>query len=227
MFKKIIAGFLVAASIAGGGLLLAQGRFSPMLTDIFLGFAGDKEALKRGIDSIDKLLVQNPDNAEALVWHGGATLFQSRLDGETDMQKRTAMFQKGTSEMDRAVSLAPDSIDVRISRGGILRMLTPGMPNFPILKTLIENARSDYQFAFDSQKDQLDRLGTHPLGELLQGLGDLYSRQGKTKEAETYYVMIQTKLRGTPYAERADEWMKTKQPLSAERTACIGCHTGQ
>jgi hypothetical protein len=137
------------------------------------------------------------------------------------------MFQKGTSEMDRAVSLAPDSIDVRISRGGILRMLTPGMPNFPILKTLIENARSDYQFAFDSQKDQLDRLGTHPLGELLQGLGDLYSRQGKTKEAETYYVMIQTKLRGTPYAERADEWMKTKQPLSAERTACIGCHTGQ
>jgi hypothetical protein len=106
-------------------------------------------------------------------------------------------------------------------------MLTPFMPNFPILATLIDNARGDYQFAFDRQKDQLDRMGMHPAGELLQGLGDLYSRQGKTDEAQKYYAMIQEKLKGTIYAERADAWMKTKKPLPPEQTACSGCHTAR
>lgn len=207
--------------------LMAQVRFNPQIrNDLFGAFGGDLTAFKRGMDACEKLLAQNPNNAEALVWHGAGILYQSRLDGETDGQKRIALFGKGTSEMDRAVNLEPDNIAVRIPRGGTLRMLTPGMPNFPILTTLIENARSDYQRVFDLQKDQLDHLGTHPLGELLQGLGDLYSRQGKAKDAEFYYAMIQIRLKGTPYAERADEWMKTKQPLPPAQTACIGCHTG-
>ena len=200
---------------------------SPILDDMFAGFAGDKTAFKRSMEAIEKLLADNPNDAEALVWHGAGTLFQSRLEGETDGQKRIAYFQKGTAEMDRAVSLAPDNIAVRIPRGGVLRMLTPGMPNFPILATLIENARQDYQFAFDRHQEELDRLGTHRLGELLQGLGDLNSRQGKTADAEKYYALILTKLNGTPYAERASEWMKTRQPLPPDRTACIGCHTGK
>jgi tetratricopeptide (TPR) repeat protein len=198
---------------------------SPILNDMFAGFAGDKTAFKRSMEAIEKLLAENPNDAEAMVWHGAGTLFQSRLDGETDGQKRIASFQQGTAEMDRAVSLAPDNIAVRIPRGGVLRMLTPGMPNFPILATLIENARKDYQFAFDRRQEELVRLSTHQLGELLQGLGDLNSRQGKTADAEKYYGMILTKLKGTPYAERATEWMKTRQPLPPEQTACIGCHT--
>lgn len=217
---------VLAAFAAGVGL--AQVRFDPQIrNDLFSAFSGDQDAFKRGMDACEKLLAQNPSNAEALVWHGAGTLFQSRLEPEADGQKRIALFGKGTAEMDRAVSLEPDNIAVRIPRGGTLRMLTPGMPNFPILTTLIENARSDYQHAFDLQKDHLDGLGTHPLGELLQGLGDLYSRQGKTKDAELYYTMIQTKLTGTPYAQRADEWMKTRQPLPPAQTACIGCHTSK
>ena len=150
-------------------------------------------------------------------WSGTAPVhFSSRgWMARSDMQRRIALFSKGTSEMNRAVSLEPDSIAVRIPRGGTLRMLAPGMPNFPILTTLIENARSDYQHAFDMQKDQLDSMGTYPLGELLQGLGDLYSRQGKTEEAQKYYIMIQAKLRGTIYAERAEEWMKTRRLAAA------------
>ena len=203
MLKRIVtAGVTVGTLMALGGSLAGQMRpDSPVVRDLFAGFAGDLSAFKRGMDAIEKQLAQKPDDAEVLVWHGAGTLFQSRLEGETDGQKRIAQFQKGTSEMDRAVSLQPNNIAVRIPRGGTLRMLTPGMPNFPILATLIENARSDYQYAFDAQRDQLDRLGTHPLGELLQGLGDLYSRQGKIKEAETYYVLIHARLKGTAYAE--------------------------
>jgi hypothetical protein len=45
-------------------------------------------------------------------------------------------------------------------------------------------------------------------------------------DAERYYTMIRQKLPGTEYDRRAAEWLQTKQPLPAERTACVGCHTG-
>jgi hypothetical protein len=210
------------------GSLAAQSRLDVSVrNDMVAGFTGNLEALHRAMTACEKLLAENPDNAEALVWHGAGTLVQSRLEGETDMQKRIALFQKGTSEMDRAVSLEPNNIAIRIPRGGTLRMATPGMPNYPILKTLIENARTDYQMAFDLQKDHLDQIGTHPLGELLQGLGDLNSRQGKADDAEKYYRMIQDRMPGTVYAQRAAEWMKSKQPLPPEKTACVGCHAAR
>jgi tetratricopeptide (TPR) repeat protein len=228
MSKNRIIAVVMGTLLATSALSATELRpGSPILNDMFAGFAGDMTAFKRSMEAIERLLAQKPDDAEVLVWHGAGTLVQSRLEGETDAQKRIASFQKGTAEMDRAVSLEPNNIAVRIPRGGVLRMLTPSMPNFPILATLIENARKDYQFAFDMQKDQLDRMGRHPLGELLQGLGDLNSRQGKTAEAEKYYSMILTKLKDTPYADRASEWMKTKQQLPPEQTACIGCHTGE
>lgn len=98
------------------------------------------------------------------------------------------------------------------------------MPRFANYPGLVENSREDYQRLFDSHKDGLDRLGAHRLGELLQGLGDLYSRQGKIDEAERYYRMLQSMLPATDYAQRAGEWMKTKQPLPTAQTTCIGCH---
>jgi len=222
MFKKITLAVLLLC-----GSLAAQSRLDVAVrNDMVAGFAGNTEALHRAMAACEKLLADNPDNAEALVWHGAGTLVQSRVE-EMDGQKRVALFGKGTSEMDRAVGLEPNNIAVRIPRGGTLRMATPGMQNFPILKTLIENARTDYQMAFDLQKDHLDQLGTHPLGELLQGLGDLNSRQGKVDEAEKYYRMIQDRMPATVYAERAAEWMKSKQPLPPEKTACVGCHVAR
>jgi hypothetical protein len=76
------------------------------------------------------------------------------------------------------------------------------------------------------QQGALATLGSHPLGELLQGLGDIYSRQNRPQQAERYYGMILTMLEDTEYARRAARWMKTKQPLPAEETGCVGCHMG-
>jgi hypothetical protein len=88
----------------------------------------------------------------------------------------------------------------------------------------VENVRADYQRLFDLRKDRLNSMGAHQLGELLQGLADLYSRQGKANEAETYYSLLLSKLPNTEYARRAGEWMMTKQPLATPQTTCIGCH---
>jgi hypothetical protein len=114
---------------------------------------------------------------------------------------------------------------VRGLRGILLQQASRQMPA-AMQETMLENARSDFQFLFDTQLEILDELGTHRLGELLQALGDVHSRQGRTADAERYYALVQQKLPGTEYASRADEWMRTRHPLPADRTACTGCHAG-
>jgi tetratricopeptide (TPR) repeat protein len=89
---------------------------------------------------------------------------------------------------------------------------------------MLEKARSDFQRIFDLQQNELDGLGTHPLGELLQNLGDAYSRQGKPDEAEKYYRLIEARLEKTEYARRATVWLRTRQPLPLAETMCVGCH---
>ena len=43
--------------------------------DFFTGFAGDREALVRAMKVAGEAIAENPNHAEALVWHGAGTLF--------------------------------------------------------------------------------------------------------------------------------------------------------
>jgi len=218
----------VIATVAAG-TLLAQVRLdgNKMRNDLFAAMAGSPDALKRIQDASEKVLGENPDHAQAVMWHGVATLgsfFQEAQKGNAQTAFPNAL--KGIGEMDRAVSLAPDDIEVRVLRSVLYAPASRGMPP-PFSESLLEKARTDLQHTFDLQQDHLAQLGTHPLGELLQGLADANSRQGKMADAEKYYAMIQTMLQGTEYAKRASEWMTTKQPLPESRTSCVGCHTGK
>jgi tetratricopeptide (TPR) repeat protein len=218
------AGVLVLAAFLS---VAAQqtGLDSQIVNDLFRGFGGDVTALKRGFDASTKRLAESPDDPEVLAWHGAAILSWSRQGAlDADFGARVKMFQQATGEMDRAVMLAPDNARVRQARGVLLHIETPGMPRFANHPGLVERAREDYQRLFDLHKDSLQKLSEHRLGELLQGLGDLNSRQGKVEDAERYYRMIQTSLPGTEYAKRANVWMSSKQPLVTSLTTCIGCH---
>lgn len=209
--------------------LLAQARLdsNQMRNDLFAAMEGNADALKRVLDASQKVLTENPDHAQALVWHGAAMLGGSFMEAQKgNPQAAMPNLQKGMAEMDRAVSLAPDDIEIRVMRAVLYGPASRQVPP-PFTDGMLEKARTDFQRTFDLQQSQLRELGTHPLGELLQGLGDVNSRQGKTTEAEKYYRMIQTMLKGTEYARRADEWMKTKQPLPAPQTACVGCHVSK
>jgi tetratricopeptide (TPR) repeat protein len=168
-------------------------------------------------------LAARPDDPELLAWHGAAVLAWARV-ANLDIPSRIQSFQTATTAMDKAVAAAPDNPRVRMARGVILQIETPTMPRFANYPGLVENARSDFQRLFDLRKGELDRLGTHRLGELLQGLADLYSRQGKVEDAERYYRMIGSMLPNTEYAARAAQWLATKQPLPTAQTTCIGCH---
>ena len=222
--------FVLAVAVlaaAGFSTLSAQERFDPFQVqlDVFAGMAGDESRLQRAMATTERELAANANNASALVWHGLGLAVSSQRDAQAGrLDAAMAMLQKGFAEMARAVELEPDNIGVRIPRGSALREISRSMPP-PMAASLLEEARSDFQHTFNLQKARLDEVATpHPLGELLQGLGDIYSRQGKTEEAATYYQMIQTRLPGTEYATRAAEWAATRQPLAPARTQCIGCH---
>ena len=202
----------------------AQQRFAPGL-DFFAGMAGDAAAFQRGMDATEKILAENPNHAEALVWHGmGTAQIAGQEFGKGNMPRAMELLQKGLAEMERAVTVEPNNIAVRIPRGAALREMTREMPA-NLSQPLLEAARTDFQHTFDMQKEVLHTLGKpHPLGELLQGLGDIYSRQGKTEEAAKYYSMISERLPNTEYAKRAAEWLKTRKPLPAAQSGCVGCH---
>lgn len=202
-------------------------RFQPGL-DFFAAMNGDQAAFQRAMSATEKLIAENPNHAEALVWHGIGTSMGGGQEAEKgNLPRAMELLQKGIEEMARAVDLAPDNIAVRIPRGAALRDMTRDMPP-AMAQPLLEAARTDFQHTFDMQKDYLDKIPKpHPLGELLQGLGDIYSRQGKTEEAAKYYGMIPERVPDTEYAKRASEWLKTRQPLPAAQSGCIGCHTGR
>ena len=215
----------LALSVLTALALMAQASFDyfGVQRDMFAGFAGDVEAMARAMAACERALAENPKHAQALVWHGIGTVARA----SHDPQQAPALMTKGLAEMAQAVTLEPGDLGVRIPRGSVLMGMARQLPESPVRQDLLERSRGDFQFAFDlqSKAGQLDAIGRHPLGELLQGLGDAYSRQGKPDEAQTYYGMIRAKLPDTEYATRAAQWMETRQPLPVAQTACVGCHT--
>jgi len=219
------------------GLLLgawsgrAEGRFDHTVrNDFFAGFTGNPDALARGMKVCEEVLKGNPEHAEALVWHGAGLFFQSgQLFQQGKSEEGMKLSARSMEEMDRAVALAPDHIGVRIPRGAALLAAARFMPDIPFRAGLFQRAIDDHQHVYDMQSKAgvLGKIGSHPLGELLQALGDTYSRTGNTARAEEYYRQVQTMLPNTEYARRAAKWMENKQPLNPAEAQCVGCHVSK
>lgn len=220
---RVALSILMLGALALTAAAQAPFDYFAIQRDVFAGFAGDEKALARAIRACEIALATNPDHPQALVWHGVASLATARQKPE----QRAALMQRAFAEMDRAVALKPDDPGVRIPRGSILIGFARQTSDPAQRQALLERSRSDFQFAFDEQNRarRLDSIGTHPLGELLQGLGDIYSRLGNPTEAQRYYALTLAKLPDTEYAARATEWMMARQPLPPAQTGCIGCHT--
>jgi tetratricopeptide (TPR) repeat protein len=188
----------------------------------FAGFAGDKEALARGMKASEELLAANPKNAEALVWHGSGLTFQSGQSFSAgDQQKGMELWTKGLKEMQTAVDLAPESAPVRIARGADLLAVSRFVTDPELVQSLVKDGVSDYERVYQIQKSYFNTLGTHPRGELLFGIAEGYSRLGDDEKARKYFEQIRADLPDTPYAKRASTFLEAGK---LEETRCIGCH---
>lgn len=219
--KSMTAFFLSSA------MALAADRFDHTVrNDFFAGMMGDSQALDRAMRTAAETIAANPKHAEAMVWHGAGLYFQGgSAMAKGDRAKGMEFIMKGLAEMDRAVEIEPENPGVRIPRGSSLIASVRLMNSAnPMVGMLTQKAIGDFTAVYEMQKDHLDKLGTHPLGELLQGLADMHSRSGDKDRAAEFYGMIGAKLPGTEYAKRASAWLQTRETLPASKSQCVGCH---
>ncbi len=226
MLKTI--GTVFGLSLAVLGLAAAQERFDMRVrNDFFAGFAGNQEALDRAMKRCEDELARNPANAAALVWHGSGVFFESRSYFRSgDQAKGIEFWQRGLGEMDKAVTMAPEQLGVRIPRGAVLLTASRTLPDADRARPLIEKGVSDFEHALEIQKPYFDTLGTHPRGELLIGLADGYARLGKNEQAAAFFERIRAALPGSAYAASADKWLATKT-LAPREAGCLGCHVAK
>jgi hypothetical protein len=217
------------AMLMSAALLLAAEpvRFDHKVREMFFAaFAGDKESLAKGMAITEATLKENPDHAEALVWHGSGIFFQSADKFRAgDMQAGMAMMAKGTGMMDRAAALEPKSIGVRIPRGSAYMAASRNMPP-EVGRPLIEKGVADYEMAWDLQKDSdLKQFSQHSVGELWFGIADGNARLGNKDKAAEFFGKLKDKLPGTPWAAKAEKWF-AEGKLSNKEGQCLGCHLG-
>jgi tetratricopeptide (TPR) repeat protein len=217
---------IAAVMILTSGLLLSQDRFDMKVRNYFFaGLAGDAASLQKGMKICEEILASDPNQPEALVWHGTGLVTESRTAFQKgDQQNGAALWQRGLDEMDQAEAMAPNDLGVRIVRGAVLLIASQYLPA-EAAQPLIEKGLSDYQKAYSVQGPDLTHLGAHKSGELMIGIADAYARLGHPDKAQQWFERIQKDLPGTPYASSAATWLETKT-LAPRQAACLSCHTG-
>ncbi len=191
--------------------------------DIFAGFNGDADALTRGIKTCNDMLAKNPKHAEALVWRGAANVYRAgELFGNKKIADAMPLWTGGLKDMDTAVELEPNNIGVRIPRAAVLVQAGRNTP--PAMGTpLLKKVRDDYELILKQQSKMLDKIGTHPRGELHMGLADVYRLLKEPEKSREQLETIVKEMPKTKYATRAVEWLAAK-PDAKLVHSCIGCH---
>jgi len=216
----------ILATVFGTGLMATDvpEKFSDRVrSDFFNGFQGDEEALARGLKICEETLAKNPKHAEAMVWRGAGRVFQSGQQFQKkNMVEGMKLWTTGHKDLDEAVALAPDSIGVRIPRAATLLPASRGAP--PAMgKPLLTKALDDFQTIYKKQEKELDKLGTHPRGELRMGLADVYRALGESDKSKEQLEAVIKEIPQSKYAARAKEWLAA--PADAKLAhSCIGCH---
>lgn len=220
-----VAAWTLADDTQGDAKEKASSRFDlTVREDIFAGFEGDEERLKAGMKKCESVLAEDEKHAEAMVWLGAAEVYQSgNAFRKGNIPQGMAIWQKGLAHMDKAAELEPYNVGVLIPRAAVLMPASRNMPK-PMKDEILKKVRSDFERVYEAQKDMLDQLGEHPLGELRMGLADVHRALGNLEESKKHLEALTKELPDTDYSKRASEWLAAK-PETALAHSCIGCHT--
>ena len=160
------------------------------------------------------------------VQRGAARVFTAgQLFGAGKAAQAMPLWTTGLKDMDDAVAMEPKNVGVRIPRASVL---LPAAHNAPpaMGQPLLKKALNDFETIEKVQAEakQLDKLGTHPRGELRMGLADTYRLLGDADKSKAQLEAVLKELPDTKYAKRATEWLAAKPDAKLAHN-CIGCHT--
>ena len=199
-------------------------RFDEKVREFFFaGFAGNEDALERGMAIAGEVLEADPDHPPALVWQAAGWQFQSGMAfGEGDWSTGMTLFDKSIVQFDRAVSLAPDDVEVLIPRATALHASARYITYAPTRTMLLERVVDDYGRILDLQAPYFRALSVHSRGELLGGLADALRLLERRDEARVYLDRMIAELPESPYALMAQQQLDI--PDKTAQLTCLGCH---
>ena len=199
-------------------------RFDERIRDLFFsGFAGNADALQRGMAIVEDALEADPDHPQVLVWQAAGWLFQSGLEfRKGDPGRGMTLFRKSVAQFSRAASLAPDDVGVLIPRASSFLRTARFVSHASTRIMLLETAVSDYLKVLELQKPYFGFLSRHSRGELLGGISDALWLLERRDRARVYLRRMISELPGSPYALMAQR--RLDRPDTAVRLTCLGCH---
>lgn len=193
--------------------------------DLFAGLIDkDFTRLKVGMDKLEDILKQNPNDADAIVMKGlGMAVLAVRDFENGDNAGFNRQYDEAVWLFDRAAALDPKGIGVNAVRGGALylynRLPEGRRPH------ALDMARKAYAFLYTAQEKGLDQLPPHLKGEVLAGVAETELRSGNRQQAEVYLKRIVDTMPGTPYAGAAQKWLSGPESVAANsRLVCQSCH---
>jgi hypothetical protein len=174
--------------------------------DMEAGFTGNAEAFERGMRACEDRLAENPNDATAMVWHGAGTYFRASKSAEAGRyEEATTLMDRGAAEMGKAVTLVPDNMTVRITRGMVY--VNAARFGAPDPDTLYSLSAADFEKVVEVVGPGWEQLPANLRAEILLGLGDSYANTGRTEKARRMMEKVKADHSGTPQAERAGQWL--------------------
>ena len=199
-------------------------RFDEKVRELFFaGFAGNQDALQRGMAMCEETLADDPDHPGALVWQASGWFYESSFYfAQGDMEAGMALYNKSVAQFDRAVALAPDSLQTLIPRAAVYLSTAPYVSHAPTRIWLLETVVGDYTKVLKIRAPVFDSLTVHSRGELLGALAEALWLLERRDEAQVYLNRIITELPETPYALMAERQLD--KPEERAQLTCLGCH---
>lgn len=241
-FRRNTIGSLRLATIGGLSLVMGAGilatafgrsqdtakvdRFDMLVReDFFAGFAGEAEALARGMKKSEEALAIDPKNAEALVWHGAGLSYSAKREFMAgNVEKGRQIQAKGVNEMNQAVALRPDDVAVLIPRASVFLSAAVHVPSPEVARQDFQIAAGDYEKTLQLQSAEFAKLPVHARGELLGGLAEAWNGLGETEKSQVYLRRMLDELPDSAYAHRAKELLEGSRKSGPLGTTCLGCH---
>jgi tetratricopeptide (TPR) repeat protein len=191
--------------------------------DFFAGFRGDTARLERGMQLCERALAHDPDQPDALAWHGAGLMFGSgQAARRQDFGTAQEQARRGREEIERAGRLAPDSVSVMIVRATVFSAAARSVPDPSHARQMRESAVAAFERLLALQTPNLDRLSEHARGELLGGLAEGWLELGRSDKARGYLERIVEELPGTRYQVRARAWLE--DGAGSAPLTCLTCH---
>lgn len=172
---------------------------------------GDAAALERAMQTSAKILANNPKDALALVWQGGAKLVLARQAFyQGNFMIGSGIFMEGLGEMEKAAGLAPNDVRVLLVRGTTWYQASKQFPDPDEAKRLLQTAVTDFEKIIALVGNDFKNLPAERRDTILLDLAEGYERQGDKTKARNFYLRISNETTGKT-RETAVKWLEANK----------------